>query len=96
MFMWSNAYFSQEILKDFSESDCHSIETEFQQVLSNRKEMTRFLEEWLNAHFDIEKLKNGIQKETDSIFQVNNFYNNKIIVSSNFLVLPHSFCCCLL
>ncbi|XP_036709909.1 centromere-associated protein E isoform X5 [Balaenoptera musculus] len=73
----------EEILKDFSESDCHSIETEFQQVLSNRKEMTRFLEEWLNAHFDIEKLKNGIQKETDSIFQVNNFYNNKIIAIMN-------------
>ncbi|XP_059960378.1 centromere-associated protein E isoform X2 [Mesoplodon densirostris] len=73
----------KEILKDFSESDCHSIETEFQQVLSNRKEMTRFLEEWLNAHFDIEKLKNGIQKETDSIFQVNNFYNNKIITIMN-------------
>nr|XP_058923430.1 centromere-associated protein E isoform X3 [Kogia breviceps] len=73
----------EEILKDFSESDCHSIETEFQQVLSNRKEMTQFLEEWLNAHFDIEKLKNGIQKETDSIFQVNNFYNNKIIAIMN-------------
>ncbi|XP_032489252.1 centromere-associated protein E isoform X5 [Phocoena sinus] len=73
----------EEILKDFSESDCHSIETEFQQALSNRKEMTRFLEEWLNAHFDIEKLKNGIQKETDSIFQVNNFYNNKIIAIMN-------------
>ncbi|XP_029091936.1 centromere-associated protein E isoform X1 [Monodon monoceros] len=73
----------EEILKDFSESDCHSIETEFQQVLRNRKEMTRFLEEWLNAHFDIEKLKNGIQKETDSIFQVNNFYNNKIIAIMN-------------
>ncbi|XP_059780184.1 centromere-associated protein E isoform X2 [Balaenoptera ricei] len=73
----------EEILKDFSESDCHSIETEFQQVLSNRKEMTRFLEEWLNAHFDIEKLKNGIQKETDSIFQVNNCYNNKIIAIMN-------------
>ncbi|XP_022422773.1 centromere-associated protein E [Delphinapterus leucas] len=73
----------EEILKDFSESDCHSIETEFQQVLRNRKEMTRFLEEWLNAHFDIEELKNGIQKETDSIFQVNNFYNNKIIAIMN-------------
>lgn len=46
--------------------------------------MTRFLEEWLNTHFDIEKLKNGIQKENDKICQVNNFFNNKIIVSINF------------
>ncbi|XP_058424772.1 centromere-associated protein E-like isoform X4 [Diceros bicornis minor] len=68
----------QEILKDFSESDFHSIKTEFQQVLCNRKEMTQFLEEWLNTHFDIEKLKNGIQKENDRICQVNNFYNKKI------------------
>ncbi|XP_057562606.1 centromere-associated protein E isoform X1 [Hippopotamus amphibius kiboko] len=73
----------EEILKDFSESDFHSIEIEFQQVLSNRKEMTQFLEEWLNGYFDIEKLKNGIQKETDSICQVNNFYNNKIITIMN-------------
>uniref|UniRef100_A0A4X1UR40 Centromere-associated protein E n=1 Tax=Sus scrofa TaxID=9823 RepID=A0A4X1UR40_PIG len=73
----------EEILKDFSESDFHSIKTEFQQVLSNRKEMTQFLEEWLNAHFDIEKLKNGIQKENDSICQVNNFYNNKVIALMN-------------
>lgn len=94
MFRQFNAYFPQEILKDFSESDFHSIKTEFQQVLSNRKEMTQFLEEWLNAHFDIEKLKNGIQKENDSICQVNNFYNNKVIVS-NFLVTPHSFGCLL-
>ncbi|XP_058424771.1 centromere-associated protein E-like isoform X3 [Diceros bicornis minor] len=68
----------EEILKDFSESDFHSIKTEFQQVLCNRKEMTQFLEEWLNTHFDIEKLKNGIQKENDRICQVNNFYNKKI------------------
>uniref|UniRef100_A0A8C3WHZ5 Centromere-associated protein E n=1 Tax=Catagonus wagneri TaxID=51154 RepID=A0A8C3WHZ5_9CETA len=73
----------EEILKDFSESDFHSIKTEFQQVLSNRKEMTQFLEEWLNARFDIEKLKNGIQKENDSICQVNNFYNNKVIALMN-------------
>ncbi|XP_072795657.1 centromere-associated protein E isoform X2 [Vicugna pacos] len=73
----------EEILKDFSESDFHSIKTEFQQVLSNRKEMTQFLEEWLNTHFDIEKLKNGIQKENDRICQVNNFYNNKIIAIMN-------------
>lgn len=87
MFKQFNNYFStQEILKDFSESDFHSIKIEFQQVLSNRKEMTQFLEEWLNTHFDIEKLKSGIQKENDRICQVNNFYNNKIIVSSNFLL----------
>ncbi|XP_032316878.1 centromere-associated protein E isoform X1 [Camelus ferus] len=73
----------EEILKDFSESDFHSIKTEFQQVLSNRKEMTQFLEEWLNTHFDVEKLKNGIQKENDRICQVNNFYNNKIIAIMN-------------
>ncbi|XP_023387152.1 centromere-associated protein E isoform X8 [Pteropus vampyrus] len=73
----------EEILKDFSESDFHSIKTEFQQVLSNRKEMTQFLEEWLNTHFDIEKLKSGIQKENDRICQVNNFYNNKIIAIMN-------------
>nr|XP_012634447.1 centromere-associated protein E isoform X3 [Microcebus murinus] len=73
----------EEILKDFSESDFPSIKTEFQQVLSNRKEMTRFLEEWLNTHFDVEKLKNGIQKENDRICQVNNFFNNKIIAIMN-------------
>ncbi|XP_065763433.1 centromere-associated protein E isoform X2 [Muntiacus reevesi] len=73
----------EEILKDFSESDFHSIKTEFQQVLSNRKEMTWFLEEWLNAHFDIEKLKNVIQEENDSICQVNNFYHKKITAIMN-------------
>ncbi|CAK6432929.1 unnamed protein product [Pipistrellus nathusii] len=73
----------QEILKDFSESDYHIIKTEFQQVLSNRKEITHFLEEWLNTHFDIEKLKSGIQKENDRIFQVNKLYNNRIITIVN-------------
>uniref|UniRef100_A0A2I3G703 Centromere-associated protein E n=1 Tax=Nomascus leucogenys TaxID=61853 RepID=A0A2I3G703_NOMLE len=73
----------EEILKDFSESEFPSIKTEFQQVLSNRKEMTQFLEEWLNTRFDIEKLKNGIQKENDRICQVNNFFNNKIIAIMN-------------
>ncbi|KAM5340909.1 centromere-associated protein E isoform 2-T2 [Glossophaga mutica] len=73
----------KEILKDFSESDFHSIKTEFQQVLSNRKEMTQFLEEWLKAHFDIEELKSGIQKENDRVFQVNKFYNNRIIAIVN-------------
>ncbi|XP_070289306.1 centromere-associated protein E isoform X2 [Myotis yumanensis] len=73
----------QEILKDFSESDSHIIKTEFQQVLSNRKEITHFLGEWLNTHFDIEKLKSGIQKENDRIFQVNKFYNNRIIAIVN-------------
>ncbi|KAL2780686.1 centromere-associated protein E isoform 1 precursor [Daubentonia madagascariensis] len=73
----------EEILKDFSESDFPSIKTECQQVVSNRKEMTQFLEEWLNTHFDIEKLKNGIQKENDRICQVNNFFNNKIIAIMN-------------
>ncbi|XP_074178971.1 centromere-associated protein E isoform X3 [Rhinolophus sinicus] len=73
----------EEILKDFSECDFHSIKTEFQQVLSNRKEMTQFLEEWLKTHFDIEKLKSGIQEENDRICQVNNFYNNKIIAIMN-------------
>lgn len=89
MFIQFIAYFlTQEILKDFSESDYHIKKTEFQQVLSNRKEITHFLEEWLNTHFDIEKLKSGIQKENDRIFQVNKLYNNRIIVS----MLPHSFC----
>lgn len=46
--------------------------------------MTQFLEEWLKTHFDIEEFKNGIQKENDRVFQVNKFYNNRIIVSSNF------------
>ncbi|XP_039076754.1 centromere-associated protein E [Hyaena hyaena] len=73
----------EEILKDLSENDFHRIKAEFQQVLSNRKEMTQFLEEWLNTHFDTEKLKNGIQKENDRICQVNNFYNNKIIAIMN-------------
>ncbi|XP_070359719.1 centromere-associated protein E-like isoform X1 [Equus asinus] len=73
----------EEILKDFSECDFHSIKMEFQQVLSNRKEMTQFLEEWLNTHFDIEKLKNGIQKENDRICEVNIFYNKKIIAIIN-------------
>ncbi|XP_049741551.1 centromere-associated protein E isoform X1 [Elephas maximus indicus] len=73
----------EEILKDFSESDFLSIKTEFQQVLDKRKEMTQFLEEWLNTHFDIEKLKNDIQKENDRICQVNNLYNNKIIAIMN-------------
>ncbi|XP_016079113.1 PREDICTED: centromere-associated protein E isoform X3 [Miniopterus natalensis] len=73
----------EEILRDFSESDFHSIKTEFQQVLSKRKEITHFLEEWLNTHFDIEKLKSGIQKENDRIFQVNKFYNNRIIAIVN-------------
>ncbi|XP_062964378.1 centromere-associated protein E isoform X2 [Cynocephalus volans] len=73
----------EEIIRDFSESDFPSIKTEFQQILNNRKEMTQFLEEWLNSHFDIEKFKNGIQKENDRICQVNNFYNNKIIAIMN-------------
>ncbi|XP_045676369.1 centromere-associated protein E isoform X3 [Phyllostomus hastatus] len=73
----------EEILKDFSESDFHSIKTEFQQVLCNRKEMTQFLEEWLKTHFDIEELKSGIQKENDRVFQVNKFYNNRIIAIVN-------------
>ncbi|KAL0594486.1 Centromere-associated protein E [Plecturocebus cupreus] len=73
----------EEILKDFSESEFPSIKNEFQQVLSNKKEMTQFLEEWLNTHFDTEKLKNGIQKENDRICQVNNFCNNRIIAIMN-------------
>uniref|UniRef100_A0A667G8V5 Centromere-associated protein E n=1 Tax=Lynx canadensis TaxID=61383 RepID=A0A667G8V5_LYNCA len=73
----------EEILKDLSENDFHCIKAEFEQVLSNRKEMTQFLDEWLNIHFDTEKLKNGIQKENDRICQVNNFYNNKIIAIMN-------------
>ena len=55
--------------------------------------MTRFLEEWLNARFDIEKLKNVIQEENDSICQVNNLYHEKITVSSHFLVPPRSSSC---
>ncbi|XP_011884305.1 PREDICTED: centromere-associated protein E isoform X10 [Cercocebus atys] len=74
---------TEEILKDFSESEFPTIKTEFQQILSNRKEMTQFLEEWLNTRFDIEKLKNGIQKENDRICQMNNFFNNRIIAIMN-------------
>ncbi|KAM6148053.1 centromere-associated protein E [Erethizon dorsatum] len=73
----------EEILKDFSKNDFPSIKIELQQILSNRKEMIRFLEEWLSTHFDIEKLKNGLQEEYDSICQVNNFYNNKITAIIN-------------
>ncbi|KAM4811208.1 centromere-associated protein E [Urocitellus parryii] len=67
----------EEILKDFSENDFPSIKTELQ-VFSNRKKMTQVLEEWLNTPFNIEELKNSIQKENDSICQVNYFYHNKI------------------
>lgn len=89
-------FFTQEILKDLSENDFHRIKAEFQQVLSNRKEMTQFLEEWLNTHFDTEKLKNGIQKENDRICQVNNFYNNKIIVSDEIFCATSFFLLCAL
>ncbi|KAL1772141.1 centromere-associated protein E [Sigmodon hispidus] len=74
---------TEEILKDFSENDFPTIKNEFQQVLSNRKEMTQFLEKWLNTPFDTEKLKSGIQKENNSICQMNNFYNNKITAMIN-------------
>ncbi|KFO25872.1 Centromere-associated protein E [Fukomys damarensis] len=73
----------EEILKDFSENDFSSIKIEFQQILRNRKETTWFLEEWLSTHFDIEKLKDGIQKENNSIGQVNHTYNNKITAIIN-------------
>ncbi|XP_012879200.1 PREDICTED: centromere-associated protein E [Dipodomys ordii] len=69
---------AEEILKDFSENDFTSIKTELQQVLSNRKKMTQFLEECSKTTFDIQKVKCGIQKENTNICQVNNFYNNKI------------------
>jgi centromeric protein E len=87
-------FFLQELLKDFSENDFTSINTELQQVLSNRKEMTQFLKEWLSTPFDIEKLKNGIQKENNSICQVNKFYNNKINVSTNFYYATLFFLLC--
>ncbi|XP_054447805.1 centromere-associated protein E [Pteronotus mesoamericanus] len=73
----------EEILKDFSESDFHSIKSEFQQVLSNRRKMTQFLEKWLDTRFDIEELKSGVQEENDRIFQVNKFYNNRIVAIVN-------------
>ena len=82
MFRWFIAYFSQEILKDFSESDFHSIKTEFQQVLTEKKWLSFWKSGW-NAHFDIEKFKNVIQKENDSICQV----SNKIIAIMNELTL---------
>ncbi|KAM4834068.1 centromere-associated protein E isoform 2-T2 [Thomomys bottae] len=69
---------TEEIRKDFSENDFTSIKAELQQVLSNRKEMTQFLEECSQTAFDIQKLKCGIQKESTSICQVNSFYNKKI------------------
>lgn len=74
-------FFTQEILKDFSENDFLTIKTEVKQVLSNRKEITEFLEKWLNTHFDTENLKSSIQKENKSIGLVNNFYHSKITVS---------------
>ncbi|XP_055484148.1 centromere-associated protein E [Psammomys obesus] len=73
----------EEILKDFSENDFLTIKTEFQQVLSNRKEMTHLLGKWLSTPFDTEKLKSAIQKENNSVCQVNNFYNSKIIAMIN-------------
>ncbi|XP_013360881.1 PREDICTED: centromere-associated protein E isoform X2 [Chinchilla lanigera] len=73
----------EEILKDFSKNDFPSIKIELQQILNNRKEMIRFLEEWLSTHFDTEKLKNGLQEEYESICQVNSFYNNKITAMIN-------------
>ncbi|XP_057649265.1 centromere-associated protein E [Chionomys nivalis] len=73
----------EEILKDFSENDFPAIKTEFQQVLSNKKEMTRFLKKWLNTPFDTEQLKSGIQEENNSVCQMNNFYNSKITAMIN-------------
>ncbi|XP_050014387.1 centromere-associated protein E [Alexandromys fortis] len=73
----------EEILKDFSENDFPAIKTEFQQVLSNKKEMTRFLKKWLNTPFDTEQLKSGIQEENNSVCQMNNFYNSKIAAMIN-------------
>ncbi|CAH6789042.1 Cenpe [Phodopus roborovskii] len=73
----------EEIAKDYLENEFPTIKTEFQQVLSNRKEMTQFLGKWLNTPFDTEKLKSGIQKDNNSICQVNNFYNSKIIAMIN-------------
>ncbi|KAM5255869.1 LOW QUALITY PROTEIN: centromere-associated protein E [Ctenodactylus gundi] len=73
----------KEILKDFSENDFPSIKTEFQEILNKRKEMTQFLKEWLNMHFDTEELQSGIQNDNDSICQVNNLYNSKITAIIN-------------
>eukprot|EP00073_Rattus_norvegicus_P021649 XP_006233413.2 PREDICTED: centromere-associated protein E isoform X2 [Rattus norvegicus] len=73
----------EEILKDFSENDFLTIKTEVKQVLSNRKEITEFLEKWLNTHFDTENLKSSIQKENKSIGLVNNFYHSKITAMVN-------------
>nr|XP_044999462.1 centromere-associated protein E [Jaculus jaculus] len=73
----------EEILKDFSEYDFQSIRTEFQQLLNDQKERRQFLEEWLSAPFDVEKLKLAIQRENSSLFQVNNFYNDKITAIIN-------------
>ncbi|XP_041515601.1 centromere-associated protein E isoform X2 [Microtus oregoni] len=73
----------EEILKDFSENDFPAIKTEFQQVLSNKKEMTRFLKKWLNTPFDTEQLKSGIQEENNRVCQMNNFYNSKIAAMIN-------------
>ncbi|XP_052035155.1 centromere-associated protein E isoform X3 [Apodemus sylvaticus] len=73
----------EEILKDFSENDFLTIKTEVQQVLSNRKEITERLEEWLNSLVDIENLKSSIQKENKSTGLVNNFYHSKITAMVN-------------
>ncbi|KAK7819394.1 hypothetical protein U0070_025422, partial [Myodes glareolus] len=72
------AFIQEEILRDFSENDFPTIKTEFQQVLSNKKEMTRFLKKWLNTPFDTVQLKSGIQEENNSVCQMNNYYNSKI------------------
>lgn len=49
--------------------------------------MTRFLKKWLNAPFDTEQLKSGIQKENSSVCQMNNYYNSRIAVS---MLVRHS------
>ncbi|XP_054550573.1 centromere-associated protein E isoform X2 [Talpa occidentalis] len=74
---------AEEILSDLTENNFHNINTEFEEVLSNRKEMTQFLKEWLNTPVDTEKLKNGIQRKNDRLSQVNILYNNKIIAILN-------------
>ncbi|XP_049642493.1 centromere-associated protein E [Suncus etruscus] len=69
----------EEILRDLSESDFHSMKAEFEEMLRNRKETLQLLQDWLTIRFDTEKLKDSIQSASHRISQGNNFYNKKIL-----------------
>ncbi|XP_072480561.1 centromere-associated protein E isoform X2 [Notamacropus eugenii] len=69
----------EQILKDVSETqnDINNMVTEFQKLLSAKKEIILSLEMCLSTHLDMENLK-IIQDENDRIVHVNNSYHNKI------------------